>query len=56
VKVELVERPPVPLAWSLVRSSRSCERRAEGLEYRMEMAARSEIDITYTVRLTEPAP
>ena len=56
VKVELLERPPVPLAWDLVRSSRSCERRPGGLEYQLEMAARSEIDITYTVRLTEPAP
>lgn len=56
VKVELVERPPVPLAWDLVRSSRSCDRLAEGLAYHFEMAARSEIDITYTVRLTEPAP
>lgn len=56
VNVEVVERPPVPLAWDLLRSSRSCERRSDRLTYQLEMSARSEAEITYSVRVTEPAP
>jgi hypothetical protein len=56
VKVVALERPPVPLAWDLVRASRSVERRGPLLSFDLELAARSEAEINYTVRLVEPAP
>ena len=56
VKVEVLERPPVPLAWDLVRSSLACERRGQTLRYEGEIEKRSELEITYTLRLMEPAP
>jgi hypothetical protein len=54
VKLEVVERPPVPLAWDVVRSSRPYEVRDRRLHYALQLQAREESDITYTVRLTEP--
>lgn len=56
VKVELVERPPVPLAWDLVRANRTVERESQVLKFNLDMAARSEAEITYTVRVVEPEP
>lgn len=56
VKVTVVDRPSVPLAWDLVRASRSVERRGPLLAFDLELAARSEAEINYTVRLVEPAP
>lgn len=54
VFVEVIERPPVPLAWDVTRSSRPYELVARRLRYNLQMDARSETMITYTVRLTEP--
>lgn len=54
VRVEVVERPPVPLAWDVVRSSRPYEIIARRLHMELNIPARSEERITYTVRLTEP--
>ena len=56
VNVEVWERPPVPLAWDVVRSSRPFERHGQRLFYTLQVAARSEAEIDYTVRLTEPEP
>lgn len=56
VKVEVWERPPVPLAWDLVRASRTVERQGQNLLFNLELAARSEAELNYTVRLTEPEP
>lgn len=56
VNVEVVERPPVPLAWDMVRSSSPYERRGQRLFFSLQVKERSEADITYTVRLSEPAP
>lgn len=54
VLVEIVERPPVPLAWDVTRSSRPYDMRARRLHYRVQLEARSETAISYTVRVTEP--
>ncbi len=54
VRVEVVERPPVPLAWDVVRSSRPYEVIARRIQLELNVPARSEERITYTVRLTEP--
>lgn len=54
IRVELSERPPVPLAWDVVRSSRSYEILARCLRYELEIEPRSEAVVNYTVRLTEP--
>ncbi len=54
VKVEVVDRPPVPLAWDVVRSSRPFEKRDQRLFFALPVEARSETEITYTVRVMEP--
>ena len=54
VRVELVERPPVPLAWDMVRSSRPYELVARRLRYELQLAPREEVVVSYTVRLSEP--
>lgn len=54
VRVEVVERPPVPLAWAVTRSSKPYELLARRLRYSVEVEGRSEQTISYTVRLTEP--
>ncbi len=54
VRVSVRERPPVPLAWNMIRSSRKYEILARRLHYELELDARSEEVISYTVRLTEP--
>lgn len=54
VNVELVERPPVPLAWDVTRSSRPYELRDRRLLYRLQVDTRSEEELSYTVRVTEP--
>lgn len=56
IHAEVVERPPVPLAWDVVRSSNPYERRGQSLFFALQVEARSEAEITYTVRLSEPAP
>ncbi|HMP77733.1 MAG TPA: hypothetical protein PKE12_15665 [Kiritimatiellia bacterium] len=54
VRVEVSERPPVPLAWDMVRSSLNYVITARRLRYELEVGPRSEARISYTVRLTEP--
>lgn len=54
IHVEISERPPVPLAWDMVRSSRSYEILDRRLRYDLEVDPRSVVMINYTVRLTEP--
>jgi len=54
VRVELSERPPVPLAWDMVRSSRPYELVARRLRYELQLAPREEVVVSYTVRLSEP--
>ena len=54
VRVSVREKPPVPLAWDVLRSSRKYEIRARRLHYDLQLNARSEEVISYTVRLTEP--
>lgn len=54
VRVEVAERPPVPLAWAVTRSSRPYELQARRLHYAVELDGRSEAAFTYTVRLTQP--
>lgn len=54
IRVEISERPPVPLAWDMVRSSRSYEIQDRRLRYDLEIDPRSAVMISYTVRLTEP--
>ncbi len=54
VKVDVLERPPAPLAWDIVRSSRPYERSAGRLAYALQLEARRDAEITYTIRLSEP--
>lgn len=56
VNVEVVERPPVPLAWDIVRSSHAFEKVDERLLFKLQLEPRSEIEVEYTVRTTEPNP
>lgn len=54
IRVEIAERPPVPLAWDVVRSSRAYEILDRRLRYDLEVGPRSAVLVNYTVRLTEP--
>lgn len=54
IRVEISERPPAPLAWDMVRSSRSYEILNRRLRYDLEVDPQSATMINYTVRLTEP--
>ncbi len=56
VNVEVAERPPVPLAWDIVRSSHPFDKRDQRLFFKMQIEPRSEVEINYTVRTTEPEP
>ncbi len=54
VRVEIVERPPAPLAWDVVRCSRPYEVVSRRILMELNVPPRSEERISYTVRLTEP--
>lgn len=54
-RVEIVEKPPVPLAWDLVRSSKTCRLSDRRLWFEVNVPAGATERITYTVRVTEPA-
>lgn len=54
VSIEIFERPPVPLGWDVTRSTHPFQVISRRLFFEINVAARSEERITYTVRLTEP--
>jgi hypothetical protein len=54
VRVEIVERPPAPLAWDVVRCSRAYEVIGRRIRMNLDVPPRSEERISYTVRLMEP--
>jgi hypothetical protein len=54
VRVEIVERPPAPLAWDVVRCSRAYEVVGRRLRMNVDIPPRSEERISYAVRVVEP--